>query len=184
MSCPYDIPESLPPVLMLLADHLHDPVPIPATVKKVFQVQYPVQQYRQNIFFCRTSREPTRTTGRSTSRRSPRTSWPSSLTSSSRPATMPNASASVESLDCLTFLYRTNGIMSIVLLCAHIRDKVGPVNIGPDQIYSFSNFAPALWPILCNYPKIYLFVVEHCDVTTNPFSLNCDIHMFQSYLLG
>ena len=38
VSCPYDIPESLPPVLMLLADHLHDPVPIPATVKKVFQV--------------------------------------------------------------------------------------------------------------------------------------------------
>lgn len=37
VSCPYDIPESLPPVLMLLADHLHDPVPIPATVKKVFQ---------------------------------------------------------------------------------------------------------------------------------------------------
>jgi len=37
VSCPYEIPESLPPTLMLLADHLHDPVPIPATVKKVFQ---------------------------------------------------------------------------------------------------------------------------------------------------
>jgi len=37
VSCPYDIPESLPPILMLLADHLHDPVPIPTTVKKVFQ---------------------------------------------------------------------------------------------------------------------------------------------------
>lgn len=37
VACPYEIPESLPPILMLLADHLHDPVPIPATVKKVFQ---------------------------------------------------------------------------------------------------------------------------------------------------
>ena len=45
VSCPYDIPESLPPVLMLLADHLHDPVPIPATVKKVFQVEFFQQIY-------------------------------------------------------------------------------------------------------------------------------------------
>lgn len=37
VSCPYDVPDTLPPVLMLLADHLHDPVPISTTVKKVFQ---------------------------------------------------------------------------------------------------------------------------------------------------
>jgi len=37
LSCPYDIPATLPPVLMLLGDRLHDPVPIPATVKRVFQ---------------------------------------------------------------------------------------------------------------------------------------------------
>jgi len=36
-SSPYDIPEHLPPILMILADHLHDPQPIPATVKNVFQ---------------------------------------------------------------------------------------------------------------------------------------------------
>ena len=36
-SCPYDIPDHLPPILMILADHLHDPQPIPATVKNVFQ---------------------------------------------------------------------------------------------------------------------------------------------------
>ena len=36
-SCPYDIPEHLPDILMILADHLHDPQPIPATVKNVFQ---------------------------------------------------------------------------------------------------------------------------------------------------
>ena len=36
-SCPYDIPDLLPPILMILADHLHDPQPIPATVKNVFQ---------------------------------------------------------------------------------------------------------------------------------------------------
>ena len=50
VSCPYDIPESLPPVLMLLADHLHDPVPIPATVKKVFQVEFFQQIYNQGLF--------------------------------------------------------------------------------------------------------------------------------------
>ena len=37
LSAPYSIPPSLPPVLMTLADHLHDPPPIPATVKTVFQ---------------------------------------------------------------------------------------------------------------------------------------------------
>ena len=36
-SSPYDIPEHLPAILMVLADHLHDPQPIPATVKNVFQ---------------------------------------------------------------------------------------------------------------------------------------------------
>jgi len=36
-SSPYDIPEHLPAILMTLADHLHDPQPIPATVKNVFQ---------------------------------------------------------------------------------------------------------------------------------------------------
>jgi proteasome activator subunit 4 len=36
-SSPYDIPEHLPATLMVLADHLHDPQPIPATVKNVFQ---------------------------------------------------------------------------------------------------------------------------------------------------
>jgi len=36
-SSPYDIPEHLPDILMTLADHLHDPQPIPATVKNVFQ---------------------------------------------------------------------------------------------------------------------------------------------------
>jgi len=34
---PYDIPQFLPDILMLLADHLHDPQPIPSTIKKVFQ---------------------------------------------------------------------------------------------------------------------------------------------------
>merc|ERR1711915_763997 len=33
----YDIPSHLPAILMILADHLHDPQPIPATVKNVFQ---------------------------------------------------------------------------------------------------------------------------------------------------
>jgi len=36
-SCPYDIPAHLPDILMILADHLHDPQPVPATVKNVFQ---------------------------------------------------------------------------------------------------------------------------------------------------
>ena len=36
-SSPYDIPQHLPAILMILADHLHDPQPIPATVKNVFQ---------------------------------------------------------------------------------------------------------------------------------------------------
>lgn len=36
-SCPYDIPDHLPDILMLLADHLHGQHPIPATVKNVFQ---------------------------------------------------------------------------------------------------------------------------------------------------
>merc|ERR1719481_597357 len=34
---PYDIPSTLPPLLMVLSEHLHDPAPIPATVKKLFQ---------------------------------------------------------------------------------------------------------------------------------------------------
>jgi len=37
LSSPYDIPLHLPAILMQLADHLHDPQPIPATVKNVFQ---------------------------------------------------------------------------------------------------------------------------------------------------
>ena len=36
-ACPYDIPPHLPPVLMVLADHLHDPQPISGTVKLVLQ---------------------------------------------------------------------------------------------------------------------------------------------------
>ena len=36
-SCPYDIPPHLPDILMILAEHLHDPQPIPATIKTVFQ---------------------------------------------------------------------------------------------------------------------------------------------------
>jgi hypothetical protein len=36
-ACPYDIPPHLPPVLMVLADHLHDPQPIAGTVKQVLQ---------------------------------------------------------------------------------------------------------------------------------------------------
>jgi len=36
-ACPYDIPSHLPEVLMVLGDHLHDPHPIPATVKRVLQ---------------------------------------------------------------------------------------------------------------------------------------------------
>jgi hypothetical protein len=36
-ACPYDIPPHLPGVLMVLADHLHDPQPISATVKLVLQ---------------------------------------------------------------------------------------------------------------------------------------------------
>jgi len=36
-SCPYDIPPYLPPLLMVLGDRLHDPQPIPATVKRVLQ---------------------------------------------------------------------------------------------------------------------------------------------------
>ncbi|CAL1268748.1 unnamed protein product [Larinioides sclopetarius] len=31
---PYDVPEFLPDILVLLGDHLHDPQPIPATIKK------------------------------------------------------------------------------------------------------------------------------------------------------
>merc|ERR1711970_411832 len=31
---PYDVPESLPDVLLTLSEHLNDPHPIPATVKK------------------------------------------------------------------------------------------------------------------------------------------------------
>lgn len=34
---PYDVPDHLPDLLMVLADHLHDPPPIPATVKRLFQ---------------------------------------------------------------------------------------------------------------------------------------------------
>ena len=36
-SCPYDIPPHLPDILMILAQHLHDPQPISATIKNVFQ---------------------------------------------------------------------------------------------------------------------------------------------------
>jgi proteasome activator subunit 4 len=36
-ACPYDIPDHLPEVLIVLGDHLHDPNPIPATVKRVLQ---------------------------------------------------------------------------------------------------------------------------------------------------
>ena len=36
-ACPYDIPDHLPEVLTVLGDHLHDPNPIPATVKRVLQ---------------------------------------------------------------------------------------------------------------------------------------------------
>lgn len=36
-SCPYDIPPHLPDILMILANHLHDPPPISATIKNVFQ---------------------------------------------------------------------------------------------------------------------------------------------------
>ena len=36
-SCPYDIPPHLPDILMILAEHLHDPQPISATIKNVFQ---------------------------------------------------------------------------------------------------------------------------------------------------
>jgi len=36
-ACPYDIPDHLPEALMVLGDHLHDPNPIPATVKRVLQ---------------------------------------------------------------------------------------------------------------------------------------------------
>ena len=36
-SCPYDIPAHLPDVLMILAQHLHDPQPVSATIKNVFQ---------------------------------------------------------------------------------------------------------------------------------------------------
>ena len=36
-SCPYDIPPHLPDILMILAGHLHDPQPISATIKNVFQ---------------------------------------------------------------------------------------------------------------------------------------------------
>lgn len=36
-SCPYDIPPYLPGVLMVLGNHLHDPQPLPATIKRVLQ---------------------------------------------------------------------------------------------------------------------------------------------------
>ena len=36
-ACPYDIPPHLPGLLMVLADHLHDPQPISGTVKQVLQ---------------------------------------------------------------------------------------------------------------------------------------------------
>ena len=36
-SCPYDIPPHLPDILMILAEHLHDPQPVSATIKTVFQ---------------------------------------------------------------------------------------------------------------------------------------------------
>jgi proteasome activator subunit 4 len=31
---PYDVPDFMPRILMVLADHLHDPQPVPATIKK------------------------------------------------------------------------------------------------------------------------------------------------------
>merc|ERR1719479_572908 len=34
---PYDVPEFLPDILMVLSDHLHDPQPIPVTIKKTLQ---------------------------------------------------------------------------------------------------------------------------------------------------
>jgi hypothetical protein len=36
-AAPYHIPPHLPDILMLLAEHLHDPQPIPLTIKRVFQ---------------------------------------------------------------------------------------------------------------------------------------------------
>ncbi len=36
-ACPYEIPPHLPAVLMVLADHLHDPQPISGTVKLILQ---------------------------------------------------------------------------------------------------------------------------------------------------
>lgn len=36
-SCPYDIPPHLPDILMVLGNYLHDPQPIPSTVKRVLQ---------------------------------------------------------------------------------------------------------------------------------------------------
>jgi len=34
---PYDVPEFVPDILMVLSDHLHDPQPIPVTIKKTLQ---------------------------------------------------------------------------------------------------------------------------------------------------
>jgi len=34
---PYDVPEFVPDILMVLSDHLHDPQPIPMTIKKTLQ---------------------------------------------------------------------------------------------------------------------------------------------------
>merc|ERR1711902_127334 len=34
---PYDVPDFIPDILMVLSDHLHDPQPIPMTIKKTLQ---------------------------------------------------------------------------------------------------------------------------------------------------
>jgi proteasome activator subunit 4 len=34
---PYDVPDFVPDILMVLSDHLHDPQPIPMTIKKTLQ---------------------------------------------------------------------------------------------------------------------------------------------------
>ena len=36
---PYDVPEFVPDILIELERHLHDPQPIPKTIKKTFQVR-------------------------------------------------------------------------------------------------------------------------------------------------
>merc|ERR1712192_38791 len=98
----------------------------------------------------------------STSKLSPRTSLPSLPTSSCPPATMPNASTSVKSLDCCLTFCPWNLSVHIVLIGVKLSPDLG--QLGPSKCwpivyeYSFSNFAPALWTIFCCQLQKFTFL--------------------------